>query len=130
MRHICRTDQGDTMSDMRLSLCSSCQGERDRDQGAERAALAEALARAGLSGRVELVEHACFGACATPVALALQGPGQASYVFSDLDVVADADDIAATCRVYLDSPGGWIADARPCGRLRQCLLARIPAYST
>ena len=80
-----------------------------------------------MDARVEIADHACFSGCAEPTALALQGQGRASYVFSGLDVVADADDIAATCKTYLDSPKGWIEDARPCGRLRMCLRARIPA---
>lgn len=113
------------MTDILLSLCSSCAGARDIE--AERAALRAALARAGLSSNVALVEHPCFGACEAPVAIALQGQGRASYVFSDLDPMADAVDIAATCRLYLDSPAGWIEDARDCGRLRLCLRARIPA---
>lgn len=116
------------MTDILLSLCSSCAGERDIE--AERAALRAALARAGLSSHVALAEHPCFGACEAPVAIAMQGQGRATYVFSDLDPVGDAADIAATCRLYLDSPAGWIEDARDCGRLRLCLRARIPALSS
>ncbi|TMV10362.1 DUF1636 domain-containing protein [Ruegeria sediminis] len=111
---------------MRLLICTSCSGSRDR--AAERQAVAEAVARAGLQGRVELAEHACFSACAQPVALGLQGPGLASYVFEGIDPVTDAADIAATCKAYLESPSGWIEDARPCGRLRLCLRSRMPAY--
>ncbi|MEX0319352.1 MAG: DUF1636 family protein [Ruegeria sp.] len=113
---------------IRLLLCSSCTGTRDR--GAERQVVTEALAEAGLAGQVELGDHACFSACAGPVSLALQGQGMASYVFSGLDPVADATDIAATCRTYIDAPKGWIEDARPCGRLRECLRARVPALQS
>ncbi len=116
------------MDRIRLLICSSCTGERDRD--AERQAVQAALGRAGLAGRVHLAEHACFSSCETPTALSLQGQGMASYVFSGIDVIADADDIAATCRTYLDSPAGWIEDARLCGRLRMCLRARIPAFQS
>jgi predicted metal-binding protein len=112
----------------RILICSSCSGTRDRD--AERQAVSEALSRAGLEDSIELAEHACFNGCQDPVALALQGGGMASYVFSGVDVVADADDVAATCRTYLDSPAGWIEDARPCGRLRLCLRTRIPALQS
>lgn len=86
-----------------------------------------ALARAELDRHVSVVEHACFSGCSEPVAIALQAEGRGSYVFSGVNVARDADDIAATCRTYLDSPKGWIEDARPCGRLRMCLRARIPA---
>ena len=110
---------------IRLLICDSCTGARDRD--AERRAIDVALRRAGLEDRVDIGEHACFSSCETPVSLALQGAGLASYVFSGLDLSADAEAIAATCQTYLNSPGGWIEDARPCGRLRLCLRARIPA---
>ncbi|WP_171174675.1 DUF1636 family protein [Ruegeria sp. HKCCD8929] len=115
-------------SRIRLLLCASCTGARDR--AAERKAVTDALADVGLDGQVELGDHACFSACAGPVSLALQGQGMASYVFSGLDPVADATDIAATCRTYLDAPAGWIEDARPCGRLRECLRARVPALQS
>ncbi|WP_170572626.1 DUF1636 family protein [Ruegeria atlantica] len=108
-----------------LLICSSCSGQRDR--AAERQAVGAALSRAGLEDRVEVSDHACFSGCSEPTALALQSAGRASYVFSGVNIVADAEDIAATCNTYLDSPEGWIEDARPCGRLRMCLRARIPA---
>ncbi|WP_037310343.1 DUF1636 domain-containing protein [Ruegeria halocynthiae] len=113
------------MDQIRLLICTSCAGTRDRM--AEQLAVNAALTRAGLADRVEVADHSCFSGCAEPTALALQSAGRASYVFSGVNVVADADDIAATCQTYLDSPAGWIEDARPCGRLRMCLRARIPA---
>ncbi|WP_226688257.1 DUF1636 family protein [Ruegeria arenilitoris] len=113
------------MDPIRLLICSSCAGTRDRV--AERQAVDNALVRAGLNGRVVISDHACFSGCAEPTALALQAAGRASYVFSGVDIVTDAEDIVATCKAYLDSPAGWIEDARPCGRLRMCLRARIPA---
>ncbi|EEE38219.1 hypothetical protein RKLH11_2060 [Rhodobacteraceae bacterium KLH11] len=113
------------MDRIRLSICSSCAGERDRD--AELRALQRALDQAGLNARVQLDQHACFSSCETPVAIALQGQGLASYIFAGVDVITDAEDIAATCQTYLKSHAGWIEDARPCGRLRMCLRARVPA---
>ncbi|SLN56358.1 hypothetical protein TRL7639_03018 [Falsiruegeria litorea R37] len=110
---------------MTLRLCTTCSGDRDRP--AERDAIAQALREAGLQDRVELLDHECFSACAHPVSISLQGEGRASYVFAGLTLIEDARDVAATCQTYLDSPGGWIEDARPCGRLRLCLRARIPA---
>lgn len=112
------------MADAHLRLCSSCDGAAGL--GAVRAA----LAGAGLAARVTVGEHACFNVCDRPVSLVLQGAGRATYVFSGLDPVADAGDIAATCALYLDAPKGWIADARGCGRLRACLHARIPALDS
>lgn len=110
---------------MTLRLCTTCSGERNRP--AERTALETALNAAGLQDRVVLSEHECFSACAQPVSISLQREGMASYVFAGLSLVEDAKDVAATCQTYLESPGGWIEDARPCGRLRLCLRARIPA---
>ncbi|WP_247742354.1 MULTISPECIES: DUF1636 domain-containing protein [unclassified Ruegeria] len=113
------------LDQMRLLICSSCAGARD--YGAEVKAVESALTRAGLGAQVAVDQHACFSGCSEPVAIALQADGGASYVFSGVDVASDADDIVATCRTYLESPKGWIEDARPCGRLRMCLRARIPA---
>lgn len=82
---------------------------------------------AKLSDALKVSSVECMGACDTPLALALQGTQRATYLFAGIDVKSDKDDIVATCRTYLDSPAGWIEDARPCGRLRLCLRARIPA---
>lgn len=98
-----------------LHLCTTC---RDR---VETAALRDALPEGA-----ELRLHECLNACGKPVALSIQGRG-AGYLFAGVDPVADAADIAATARAYLAAPGGVIEDARPCGRLRFCLLGRLPA---
>lgn len=113
------------MTPIRLLICDSCAGTRDR--AAERDAVQAALTRVGLDHSVEVAAHACFSGCEAPTAMVLQGQGMASYVFAGVDMVADAEEIAATCQTYLNSPSGWIEDARPCGRLRMCLRARIPA---
>ncbi|SLN16124.1 DUF1636 family protein [Ruegeria meonggei] len=120
-----RQDMRPFVDKLRLSICSSCAGARDH--AAEAQAVQTTLTQAGLEERVEFATHACFSSCAEPTALALQSAGRASYVFSGINVVADAGDIAKTCQTYLDSPKGWIEDARPCGRLRMCLRTRIPA---
>jgi predicted metal-binding protein len=36
--------------------------------------------------------------------------------------------VLAFCHAYLAAKDGWIEDARPLGRLRHCLRARIPAF--
>ncbi|MDN3721950.1 DUF1636 family protein [Roseibium salinum] len=69
----------------------------------------------------------CMGACEQPISLALQGEGRATYLFAGLSIPDDIEDIVATGRTYLDAENGWIEDARPCGRLRFCLRARVPA---
>lgn len=98
-----------------LHLCATCQA------GVETAPL-----RAALPEGAELRLHDCLNACGNPVALSFQGCG-ASYLFAGVDPVADAPDIAATARAYMAAPGGVIEDARPCGRLRFCLIGRLPA---
>lgn len=113
------------MTEIRLLLCATCAGDDDRAAALE--VIRAALRRAGLEDRVALALQDCMGACDAPVTLGLQGRGRASYVFAGLDPVRDAADIARTCRACLDAPGGWIEDARGCGRLRLCLRARLPA---
>lgn len=111
----------------RILICSTCEGERSRT--AESDAVIQALDRAGLADRITFEFGGCIGACAEPVVIGLQGEGLASYVFSGLNLREDADDIAATCETYLMCRKGWIIDAHPCGRLRDCLRARLPALS-
>lgn len=59
--------------------------------------------------------------------MALQSTGRATCFFAGVDPQADVADIVSTIRAYLDAPKGWIEDARPCGRLRFCLVGRVPA---
>ena len=109
---------------MTLRLCSICENAAfDRDK----ALAIAALQQAGLAGRVEITQAACLGACEMPQVLSLQGRGRASYVFSAIEMARDAEDLAQTCKLYLEAHKGWIKDARPCGRLRHKLRARIPA---
>ncbi len=103
---------------MRLLVCEGCGGT-----GTE---LREVLA-ARLQG-VEVGMTGCLGVCADPVTLAAQAPGRATYMFSGL-VAEDAADVEAFVAAWRGAPGGWIEDARPLGRLRQCLVARVPALN-
>ena len=99
----------------RLIICSTCAGP------------GEALART-LEGAVpgwEVARHGCLSVCAEPVGLAVQAEGRATYVFAGL-TEADAGDVAAFAALHDAAPDGWIEDARPAGRLRFCLKARVP----
>ncbi|SPJ23008.1 DUF1636 family protein [Palleronia abyssalis] len=98
-----------------LHLCSTCRTTQNHD-----------ALRACLPDETELRLHPCLNVCSKPTALSLQGNG-ASYLFGGIDPAADAADIAATVRAYMAAPDGVIVDARPCGRLRHCLIGRIPA---
>ena len=98
-----------------LHLCATCRPGTDTT-----------TLRTALGGTAELRLHDCLNVCGQPAALSLQGNGMA-YLFAGIDPVTDAADIAATVRTYAASPGGTITDARPCGRLRHCLIGRLPA---
>lgn len=114
----------------RLTVCTSCKASR-RNYSPDRFVeeLEGALDQAGLADRFTVRPFECMGVCADPVTVALQGEEMATYVFAGVDPEKDVTDIIATCRVYVESPLGWIEDARPCGRLRHCLKARVPALT-
>lgn len=107
-----------------LRICATC---LESGGAAAAASLTARIDAAGLSARVTVVEQACFNACAAPQAVSLQGEGRATYLFSGVDLEADAADILATLNAYLHASHGWIEDATVCGRLRFCLLGRVPA---
>ncbi|MFT5066476.1 MAG: putative metal-binding protein [Yoonia sp.] len=99
----------------RVTICETCAGPGT--------ALAAELG--DLSGW-DVVMHPCLSVCDEPVAMAVQGEGSATYVFAGL-TDADADDVRAFVALYDDALCGWVADARPAGRLRFCLKSRVPA---
>ncbi|WP_099824272.1 DUF1636 family protein [Oceaniglobus indicus] len=102
-----------------IVICETCRSGVDAG-----AALADALAASCPSGftlrRVE-----CMSMCANPVSVAFRGDGRATYLFSGLNA-GDLADIAAFGALYRAAPKGWIEDARPAGRLRHCLVGRVP----
>ena len=106
----------------RILICETCDGAAPGDV----AQLREALRAEGLTG-FEVGAVACMGACAAPLALAVQGDGRATFVFDGVDLIADAADIASTARAWLAARDGWIEDGAACGRLRERLRARTPA---
>lgn len=91
--------------------------------------VAGSIDEAGLSDTIAVERGPCMGSCETPITIALQGRERTSYVFSGVKPDQDMTDIINTCRLYADSPGGQILDARPCGRLRNLLRAQIPPFS-
>ena len=112
-----------TSDRVELLLCTTCRGALSADA---RLSLQNELNRRW-NGLVQLRDHACMNACATPTSLALQGQGRATYFFAEVDPDADRGDMLATVQTYLDAPKGWIGDARAYGRLRFCLKGRVPA---
>ena len=103
-----------------LHLCQSC-GSTDLTE------LHQSINAAFLPGQIRVVAQSCMNGCATPVSMGLQSAGRATCFFAGVDPQADVDDIVSTIRAYLDAPNGWIEDARPCGRLRFCLVGRVTA---
>ncbi len=112
-------------------ICSTClKDDEDTPKGV---ALAEALKGVfAASSKAEIRDFnietfECMSACANPVAVSFRAKGKAAYMFSGIDPAKDQQDILAFARLYIAAKDGWIEDARPCGRLRFCLLGRIPA---
>lgn len=107
-----------------LYVCRDCLAPAGAESAL--AAVGLALGAAGLADDVVVSPAPCLDSCGRPVAIALDGVGMASYVFAGVDLATDAADIASACAAYLAAPGGWIEDARPCGRLRFLLRTRLP----
>jgi predicted metal-binding protein len=106
----------------RITVCSSCEGLNGKGFAAE---LRVALAGADLT--YEVRDFDCMSNCARPLSVAFSAADKATYLFGDVDTAGDLKDVIAFASLYAKSPDGWIEDARPAGRLRQCLIGRVPA---
>lgn len=105
-----------------IVVCSTCEG---RDGKGFADALRQGLAETGLDFEVRVFE--CMSNCARPLSLAFKAGGKATYLFGDIDPETDLGDTLAFARLYSTCADGWIEDARPAGRLRHCLIGRVPA---
>ena len=103
-----------------IQICRSCSHQ-------DLSILHAVIADGGLAAPVLISDQDCMNGCARPVSLALQSRGRATCFFGGVDLQADAADIVETVRAYHAAPKGWIEDARRCGRLRFCLVGRVPA---
>ena len=113
----------------RILICNTCARAQDAGPLADEIdELRNALISAGFATQFEVAEVGCFGGCSDPSGIGFQGQDRASYVFSGTDITSDLKDVLAFCEAYLAAKEGWIEDARPLGRLRHCLRARIPAF--
>lgn len=106
-------------------ICSTCTESGDDPKGD--ALVQELRVRLASLGDFEVRAQACLNVCDKPTAVAFRAEGKAAYLFAGVDAATDAEDVAAFAKLYADTPDGWIEDARPAGRLRFCLLGRIPA---
>lgn len=106
----------------RIVVCTTCEGLG----GAPFAAcLRDGLAARGLA--MDVQEHDCMSNCGKPQSVAFAGDGKATYLFGGIDPKTDLDDTLAFAAMYDASPDGWIEDAPGAGRLRFCLIGRVPA---
>jgi predicted metal-binding protein len=102
-----------------LTVCRSCPAA----QAGFETELRDAIVPLGLAATVTGVE--CMSGCANPTTLACRATGKTAYLFGDV-TAADLPDILTFLTLYIQSPDGNFADARPLGALRHKALARIP----
>ena len=111
----------------RLLVCATCERPEGQTARQDCARLREILQKAGRDKEIAVEAVSCLGGCTAPLNIGLQGQGRASYVMGDVSVADFEAEIVTWCELYLDLPQGWIEDARPLGKLRYNLRARIPA---
>jgi len=98
-----------------VTICGSCAGGGDLS-----------LALHSLPQPYVIATTDCMSGCARAATVAFRAPGKVAYLFGDL-TVADLPDLVNFAALYLASPDGRFADARPLGTLRTKAIARIPA---
>ncbi len=106
----------------RIVVCTTCEGTDGVDFAAR---LRVEIAAHALDFEVQ--EHECMSNCSRPQSVAFSAADKATYLFGDVDPAQDLDDTLAFAKMYAESPDGWIEDARGAGRLRFCLIGRVPA---
>ncbi len=106
----------------RIVVCSTCDGVDGKGFAAR---LREEIAREAMNFEVQ--DHDCMSNCSRPLSVAFSAEGKATYLFGDLDPEKDLQDTLSFARLYADCVDGWIEDARGAGRLRHCLIGRVPA---
>jgi predicted metal-binding protein len=102
-----------------ISICQTCAPVDSVEMVARLAALV------GPGAAVRL--GPCLNQCAKPVAISFRATGKTAYLFAGVDPARQVAEIATFAQMYAASLDGEIADARPCGDLRFCLIGRIPA---
>jgi len=114
-----------------ILVCVNCRPpELPRNQPRHGRALLEAIEnvalRDDLAFPIRPVE--CMSGCRRHCTVALQAPGKTSYFFGDLPAdQTSAEQVLACAALHQASPDGFMArEARP-ERLREGILARLPA---
>ncbi|PWE28821.1 hypothetical protein DDZ14_18455 [Maritimibacter sp. 55A14] len=109
-------------------ICRSCCDAGEAPAGARFAQrLREVMVGQPEFQGVVVKESPCMLTCDKPVALCLRGPGKAAYQFSNVRPESDLENVLTLVRLYVSNKKGAIVDARPIGRLRHCLNARLPS---
>ena len=106
----------------RIVVCSTCENTDGKG-------FAERLRTAVAAREMDFVvqDHDCMSNCGRPLSVAFSAPGKATYLFGDIVPQTDLEDTLAFALLYARTDDGWIEDARPAGRLRFCLIGRVPA---
>lgn len=107
------------MSEHVAIVCASCPAGR----AGLAARLRSALAAAGHD--IAVRETDCMSGCARASSLAFRAEGKMAYLFGEI-AESDLPDILTFAGLWIASPDGGIADARPLGALRTKAIARIP----
>ena len=105
----------------RVVVCSTCEGTDGKGFAAH---LRAAFSERGMEFTVQ--DHDCMSNCGCPLSVAFSAPGKATYLFGDIDPMIDLEDTLAFAALYVACADGWIEDAHPAGRLRHCLIGRVP----
>ena len=107
-----------------LSVCADCRRPRDRRRPG-RALAAELAERLSEWPLVAVEPGVCMGACEEPVAVAVQSPGRATYLFAGLSDEAAINSLVGFLALYRSRPDGMSREAERAAGLRGRLRARI-----
>ncbi len=110
-----------------VTVCSTCRREGTPRDMAEGAALHDAVAAAAADVEGVIVRASqCLSVCKRPCTISLSGDGRYTFVFGDLDPLADAEAIVAMAEACRDAPHGFVPwKARP-EAIRKGIVARVP----
>lgn len=117
-----------------IPVCVLCRPpEGPRDQPRPGRALLEAIENVALRDDLTFVTRPveCMSGCRRHCTVALQAPGKITYFFGDLPAdETSAEQVLACAALHQASSDGFMArEARP-ERLREGILARMPAPLT
>lgn len=103
-----------------LTLCRTCEAADPTLFGQ----IAATLEASDVPAKLQQVD--CMSGCQRPQTMAVRQHGKTAYLFGEI-TTEDVPNILTFLRMYEDSPDGNFADARPLGKLRFQVIARIPA---